>query len=295
MPQLGLGLRANISASSLYDGDAAAYFTRAGITDANAKVQINAFVKGVKDLGLWSSMACWTLRSAQNAGTGTTAYSLGGLGTYNGTISNSPTWGVDGITFNGNNQNIDFGSTLDFGSSTFLYCLNPSWGTLTSFTDFQIFFATHSLASGTNIKERNFALASANMTGDPTVKDSCVQLVDYSVGSFGYSGQATYNILVQNQYRFCSMQANGTTYKFYRSGSLLSTQTGNKNFDTPGNGSDYSGTRKTVHYTLVSGSGLSQNAKIPIICLIKTQLTDAQHTSMYSLYKTTIGTGLSLP
>jgi hypothetical protein len=45
-------------------------------------------------------MVCWPLRSSQNAGTGSTAYSLGGLGTYNGTLINGPTWGEDGLNFN---------------------------------------------------------------------------------------------------------------------------------------------------------------------------------------------------
>ena len=78
-----------------FDSDARAFINASGATDRAA---INHFVKGVKRLGLWSSMVCWPLRSAQNAGTGTTAYSLGGLGTYNGTLVNGPTWGADGIT-----------------------------------------------------------------------------------------------------------------------------------------------------------------------------------------------------
>jgi hypothetical protein len=90
-----------------FDSDAVAYFTRAGVTDATAKAQINEFVKGTKDLGLWNDMVCWPLRSSQNAGTGTTAYSLGGFGTYNGTLVNSPTWGTGGITFtSGSSQKI---------------------------------------------------------------------------------------------------------------------------------------------------------------------------------------------
>jgi hypothetical protein len=59
--------------------------------------QINKFVVGVKKLGLWNSMVCWPMRSIHNAGTATTVYSLGGLGTYNGTMVNSPTWGYNGI------------------------------------------------------------------------------------------------------------------------------------------------------------------------------------------------------
>ncbi len=81
-----------------FDPDAIAFFARAGVTNATGKRQISDFVKGVKALGLWSNMVCWPLRSTQNAGTGSTAYSLGGLGTYNGTLVNGPTWGTTGIT-----------------------------------------------------------------------------------------------------------------------------------------------------------------------------------------------------
>jgi hypothetical protein len=77
-----------------YDADATAFAAASGATDVS---NLSAFVKGVKELGLWSNMVCWPLRSSQNAGTGTTAYSLGGLGTYNGTLTNGPTWGADGL------------------------------------------------------------------------------------------------------------------------------------------------------------------------------------------------------
>lgn len=133
MPQLGLGLRANISSSSLYDGDAAAYFTRAGVTSPTAKAQINAFVKGLKNLGLWNSSLCWLLKSSQNAGTGTTAYSLGGLGAFDGTLTNGPTWGADGITFDGSNDYISLP--------------NNSFGTGNSATSIWAFFKNNSTAT----------------------------------------------------------------------------------------------------------------------------------------------------
>jgi len=58
--------------------------------------QLNKFIVGIKKLGLWSSMVCWPMRSIHNAGTGSTVYSLGGLGAYNGTMTNSPVWNSDG-------------------------------------------------------------------------------------------------------------------------------------------------------------------------------------------------------
>lgn len=82
--------------ASSFDPDARAFVQTSGATDRAA---LNYFVKGIKRLGLWEDMVCWPLRSAQNAGTGSTAYSLGGLGTYNGTLVNGPTWGADGVGF----------------------------------------------------------------------------------------------------------------------------------------------------------------------------------------------------
>jgi hypothetical protein len=92
-----------------YDADATAFAAASGATDVAA---LSAFVKGVKELGLWNSMVCWPLRSSQNAGTGTTAYSLGGLGTFNGALTDGPTWGVDGITYDGVNDRITTEFTL---------------------------------------------------------------------------------------------------------------------------------------------------------------------------------------
>jgi hypothetical protein len=86
------------------DPDAATFIAASGATDV---WNIQKFVQGVKTLGLWNDMVCWPLRSAQNAGTGTTAYSLGGLGAFNGTLVNGPTWGVDGVNFNATTARIE--------------------------------------------------------------------------------------------------------------------------------------------------------------------------------------------
>jgi hypothetical protein len=67
-------------------------------SETKDKKSVFQFVEGIHDLGLWDTMVCWPLRSSQNAGTGLTAYSLGGLGTFNGTLVNGPTWGADGVT-----------------------------------------------------------------------------------------------------------------------------------------------------------------------------------------------------
>jgi hypothetical protein len=70
------------------------------------------------------------MKSAQNAGSGSTVYGLGGLTSNNMTLVNSPTWGSDGVTFNAASS--QYGTISDFlGGGT----VNLFWtGTNTSAT-----------------------------------------------------------------------------------------------------------------------------------------------------------------
>ena len=88
------------------------YLNVCNITSATPRQQIRDFSKGINDLGLWNSMVCWPLRSSQNYGSGTTAFSLGGLGTFNGTLTNGPTWGDDGVTFDASTKHINVPSAV---------------------------------------------------------------------------------------------------------------------------------------------------------------------------------------
>jgi hypothetical protein len=85
------------------DLDAVAYIGKVGITNVDAQNAINDFVLGLKNLGLWSSILCWPLRSTQNAGTGATVYSLGGNQTSNATLTGA-SWTTDGVFFSGSTQ-----------------------------------------------------------------------------------------------------------------------------------------------------------------------------------------------
>lgn len=72
------------------------------ITNGDA-VDIDNFIIGLKDLGLWHNSVCFLMRSQHNVGVGSTINSLGGENNINGTLVNSPTWGLSGITFSGTN------------------------------------------------------------------------------------------------------------------------------------------------------------------------------------------------
>ena len=84
--------------SQTQDVDVKNYIAACGLTDTQGKRDIYNFVQGIKALGIWNNFICYPSRSIHNAGSGSTVYSLGGLGTYNATIVNSMTWSTSGLT-----------------------------------------------------------------------------------------------------------------------------------------------------------------------------------------------------
>ena len=92
--------------------------------------QLNQFVISIKKMGLWYNMVCWPLRANQNAGTGLTAYSLGGLGTYNGTLTNGPIWGAKGIDFDGVDDFINTGNPLNSARVIYTSYLSKTIGAI---------------------------------------------------------------------------------------------------------------------------------------------------------------------
>lgn len=64
---------------------------------------IDNFVIGLKDLGVWYRSICFLLRSQHNMGTGSQVFSIGGQDNVIGNSVNSPTWSLSGINFSGTN------------------------------------------------------------------------------------------------------------------------------------------------------------------------------------------------
>ena len=109
---LGLGLHRAFMGSGL-DSDVLAFAAESGATDLDG---LNDLVKYLKAESLYSNFVIYPMKSAQNAGSGSTVYSLGGKTTNGMTLVNSPTWGADSVSFDGINQH---GSIADFiGSET---------------------------------------------------------------------------------------------------------------------------------------------------------------------------------
>ena len=90
----------SLTARSFFHPTSKAYFDKIEVAGGNVsdKNSVNNFVEGLSRIIHPSLWVCWPLRSSQNIGTGTTAYSLGGLGNFNATLTSGPTWGSTGLT-----------------------------------------------------------------------------------------------------------------------------------------------------------------------------------------------------
>ena len=268
------GIRIGGIGISGYDTDAAAYFDRAGVTDTTAKTQINAFVKGIKDLGLYSNMISWPLRSAQNAGTGSTAYSLGGLQTANATLVNDSTWTANGTPF----------TTTQYANATIsdpgqdLTLLFVAAGSGASFGTFPQYFGVQSpsafagnqISLGSNGAGSNISTFHRN-----------------SSGSF-----ATDNLT--------SGLSGSTSFTFISGSAKTSTVLNTKRLDISSETSGTPATAGTATLTRMQLNGrwlgsLSLPAEITCaFCAVIAPNISGSESSIYSLYKTTLGQGLGL-
>ena len=263
------GIRIGGLGISGYDADAAAYFDRAGVTDTTAKIQINAFVKGMKDLSLYNGMICWPLRSTQNAGTGTTAYSLGGLENPNASLVNSPTWGADGITTNGTSSYVI--STLTnvpaFSYSVFNVCkyvgaVNGFLGAVANSSQSFAAAGMHTFYTfaGTQNNFYNSTPAQAALT------------LGNAIGTSGMSANLA-----------CYTSTGGLAYN----GSQTLTNTFTKGGSAPN--------RVIIGGRLGSGTAeVFAQSQHAVIIMFSSDIS-ASSSAFYSLYKTTLGTGLGLP
>jgi hypothetical protein len=248
--------------------DVQGYLNACGITAATPRQQIRDFAQGVNQLGLWNSMVCWPLRSSQNAGSGTTAYSLGGLGTFNGTLvgGSLPTWGANGVE-NTSANSINFN--------------NP----LTSARMFiQVFAKTEtgdtngaSLASYLGSPERGYEIL-FNVTNFPEIR--------FYAGDFQNNARIpSINCNDGNQH-FVSGITDGSSAQWFVDGSAGSfTALTHTPLQAASTGSLIVGGR--------SNGSVSVACRSAFVCVFNAY--SAQMPQIYTLYKTTLGSGLALP
>jgi len=274
---INVGIRIGGLSVSGYDADAVAYFERAGVTDATAKGQINAFVKGVKDLGLWSSILSWPLRSSQNAGTGTTAYSLGGLQTSNATLTGAG-WSSDGVPFSGSTQYMTSDLTNIAKDATLFISAKGTGSTYSSFAYIGGVFAPAGY------------LTSMISFGNATAADKTQTIV---LQPSGFLNTSTINNGLSGASSFVALSGS------YKRNTVFNAR--NLSESTVATQALYLADEATTLTKMVlngrwSGSFADQgNPMTSSFFAIITPNCDSVISSFHTLYKNTLGTGLGLP
>jgi hypothetical protein len=261
------------------DPDAAAFCARSGASDRAA---LSAFVRGVKDLGLWESMVCWPLRSSQNSGNlSTIAYSLGGLGTFDGTLVNGPTWGADGVTFDGTtSRRITVASAVrsNYSARSFFAVAQLETG------------SAETAARGHIMTTYNAALTFGIFT---TLSGMGFRNAASEAGSVSPASTTSYSTSnsgiafgTRHGYSLVFDSPNLTSYKdgAFNAGNTLS--------NSPATISDQ-------NFVLMDDGGNDgfgyATGVLSFACDIHVAITANQAQSLYNLYRQTLGTGLGLP
>jgi hypothetical protein len=226
---------------------------------------ISDFVKGIKSLGLWNSMVCWPMRASQNASTTLTARSLGGLGTFDGTIAgvSASNWLSNGLNLPNNTGFISFPSMADFSSG------------ITA-------GSVHSINALTD-SNRALSIEVAGGQGgglwspfsDGRIYWDCLNSAGGRLSVLSGAAAGTYYMW--------SGSSNGTS--IYLNASQLATGGPTILLSTAFNQIQFGRTQNTSAF----------NGNVSFIYILRSGLTNAQIASFYSFYRSTIGIGLALP
>jgi hypothetical protein len=251
------------------DPDAAAFCARSGASDRAA---LSAFVRGVKDLGLWESMVCWPLRSEQNAGTGTTAYSLGGLGTYNGTLINGPVWTVDGVVTDAANENVQIPDDANLRNTRSAFFAFTSTDSNFNQSLIRLSTATDNYAS--------LSFDGANFAGLTQG-----QKLNTTRGGGLSQNQNGSRLLSLGTFRTGAYTADDTSDNVFENGALAAggARTGLSALNPAG----------TLTNRRIFGDSLAMTGAFAMTSTAK--WTDSQVAALHALYRATLGTGLGLP
>ena len=260
------------------DSDYSAYIAATGATDTD---NLLAFITGLKSMGLWSTSVCWPLRNNQNHGTGTVVKSLGGLGTFDGTISGGASWGAAGITFDGTDDRISISNPVQSTSlsAISLFSVFDSDATANRFV-----FGSYGSAT-TGIGPSIFAGGSptggsvpGNMFFHVSLDGTNTNTTGIAV-SGGNTGSAQSAALAYSpaEIRTTVNATSGTSTPLRASAwnNASTWEMGARN------------NAGTYGYWFVGSQAFH--------FVTTTALSAAQHTALRDLYKTTLGVGLSLP
>jgi hypothetical protein len=233
------------------------YCNQCGIADDSVRKQIFDFADGIFDLGLWNNFVCWPLRSAQNRGTGTTVFSLGGLGTFNGSMVNGPSWTATGMTVTASNMVVN---------TTY----QPQVSLLSLFCAFK----------------------PSNTTGIDTRLTSCDQggtsngmgIDTYPAGQYRRTGYV-YNFGTRTIGQYDFLGAGLGTNNTFTAENATFTQTSNLAYNIS----------PTNFHVVGHPAAGAASGDYAFTALLVQAVNATLQSNLYSLYKSTLGQGLGLP
>lgn len=266
------------------DNDTKKYIKRLnynGIKTPTDIYSVDQFIRGLKDLGIWGNFVdAWFLRSDQNAGSGSNAYSFRN-GTYNATLVNSPVWHANGINFTTTQYAFSLINNLDQDVTlVFVGCGNRQ-----AFTSFgQVFGVQNNNGSIVNgeIRIQDFSGGGTNIT---TAHRNSSHAADRSAGGLSNPLQNSQNYTMLIGSAKINTILNIRNLNAATSNSATSAGQGIAGLD-----------RMQINGRFNNGNPIELGVNITSsFCMIFSPQIDFASTSIYNLYKSTAGKGLALP
>jgi hypothetical protein len=221
-------------------------------------------------------MVCWPLRLTQNTGTNT-VFSLGGLGTYNGTLIGGPAWGPDGISFGGNTQSIEYSPQFSVDFTKGGFSVHAVWSALgVSIADFEGPFVLFGQPTTATLQNQITTGVGGGTTWQPQSRSYNGNRYYFFSPSLPISGNVGYGWNADT----LTLQTNGVDLSM-----------GTQPTSTPANG----------NYTLstIGRNNTTTSATSRVSYLLAFQpnigMTTQKMQNIYNIAKQTLGQGLGLP
>jgi len=247
-----------------------AYCRTTGATD---KKELFEFVQGCYDLGIWDNMVCWPLRSGQQATSGLS--SLGGR-TFAHTVIGSPTMGVDGFDFSSPDNNISRRISL-----------TPNITTEQLYTTFSVVKRVNTFMNGAYFT----AWEHSNWGTAPDITEQQITVIPKIL----FASPAPPDRIPDE----AITEAQATSFRAYAM-SIGATEVKKRAYLTgdPSTGAIARwGVPSLVHVSIGARGydASSTSVQMPFAALFLEEVSSADLDSFYSIYKNTLGQGLSLP
>jgi hypothetical protein len=245
------------------------------ITNGDA-VDIDNFIIGLKDLGVWHNAVVWIMRSKYNVGGGTTVLNFGGTSnnTYDGTMAVGASWGLSGISFD---------PLVATAAVTY-----PN-------TIVEIVRNDHSMISIVNKHGQDNACIFESRTGGATGYYSQFTSNDNTVSQLLIAGITRNSVIyfssnrggtVPTGFTVVGGTVTLTSQSNYKNGTLIATES-NLNIRNA--------TGTPTQTRTANGNFRVGTFTVPFVVIFNTPLSTSQHNSLYRLAKATLAKDLNIP